>query len=375
VVVLDPQTGHVLAMVGSISWHQPDFGTMNMALAPRQSGSAYKPIVYSLAIDRGLITPASIIQDSPKEYPVKYRPENYDRRFRGPVTVRRALANSLNVPAVEIMHKVGLPPVLSFSRNMGITTLGTDTSRYGLSLVLGSGPVSLMELTSAYGVFANEGVMVTPITIQQITDKYGRIIKEAAPSSHQAIKPETAFLISSILSDRETRREVFGSVLDTTKPTAVKTGTTSNYRDALTIGYTLDVVIGVWVGNNNNQPMDSVAGSLGAAPIWKTIMESYLQTVTTTEFTQPPTVVEATVCPYVGHNTSFASTSMYQEFFITGTVPPNQCHLRPSPTPETNPPEAENEVEAETHNDYDLPPFDLPSPNEPPPHENFEEND
>jgi 1A family penicillin-binding protein len=360
VVVLEPETGHIMAMVGSISWHQPEFGKVNMATSPRQSGSAFKPVVYSLALERGLVTPATIIDDAPKEYPVNYRPVNYDRQFRGPVTVRRALANSLNVPSVEIMNQLGVTAVLTHSRDLGISSLGSDPSQYGLSLVLGSGEVSLLELTSAYGVFANDGVLNSPVAITQITDKYGRLVRDNNPRTQRVIRPETAFLISSILSDRVSRQEVFGSILDISKTAAVKTGTTNSFRDALTVGYNPNLVVGVWVGNNDNRPMDSVAGSLGAAPIWKQVMENLLQGQPESGFTIPPSIISQTVCPYAGYASNQASVMM-EEYFIAGMLPENRCHLRPTPTLPPDPP-VESDQEGEP------PAIDPPEPNPPPEH-------
>jgi penicillin-binding protein 1C len=373
-IVLAPKTGEILAMVGSVSWYNTQFGKMNMTTAPRQSGSAFKPLVYSLALEQRLVTPATVLQDIPKEYPGKYKPVNYDRNFRGPVTVRRALANSLNVPSVELMYRLGLPLVLAHAKNLGISTLGTDTSAYGLSLVLGSGEVSLLELSAAYGVFANEGTYVKPVSILKITDKYGKIIKENHQESHRIMRSDTAFLINSILSDQNTRREIFGTSLNISKTAAVKTGTTSSYKDALTVGYTHDVVIGVWVGNNDNRPMDLVAGSLGAAPIWRSLMESYLGNLPDKPFNIPATVETATVCPYVGHNTSLAAVTMYTEYFFRGTKPASLCQHRPIPNEPSQGPDNPEE-DKDKDEDEDNPPVPAATPPEPTPPPPLEWND
>ncbi|HZE87830.1 MAG TPA: PBP1A family penicillin-binding protein [Methylomirabilota bacterium] len=347
-VVIDPKTGNIKVMVGSYDWNDETNGKINMALAPRQPGSSFKPIIYADALEQKLITPVTILKDNPIAYG-DYKPLDYDKRFRGDVTVRRALANSLNIPAVAVMNQVGVPSGLATAKKFGITTLGDDASKYGLSLVLGSGEVKLLEMTDAYASFADEGVYHAPNAILEIQDKYGKnintqsngfslttlfnLFNPASINSHSSssekivISDATAFLISSILSDNNTRAEEFGGALTISRPAAVKTGTTNDFRDALTIGYTPSIVVGVWVGNNDNSPMDNIAGSLGAAPIWRSLMETFLARTRLEPFIKPASVVKAALCLTPGN---IASTSA--EFFIQGTEPKDCTTPTPSPT-------------------------------------------
>ncbi|MCL5970803.1 MAG: PBP1A family penicillin-binding protein [Patescibacteria group bacterium] len=311
-VVMDPKTGEILAMVGSKSWYDNEFGKMNMAITPRQTGSAFKPIVYVAAFERGLITPATILKDVPTTFSGGYAPRDYDGRFRGNVTVRRALSNSLNVPSVQVMSMVGVDSAMEMAKRLGINSL-LDPSTYGLSLVLGTGEVKLVELTEVYSVFANSGVKNDPADILSITDKSGKQIYEYYPDPEVVLSPDHTFLISSILSDSNSRREIFGNTLDNTVNAAVKTGTTENYRDSWTMGYTPSVVVGAWVGNNNNIPMDNVAGSLGAAPIWKALAEHYLAGKPVESFAKPEGVITS-LC-----RGKDASSSAKVEYFIKGT--------------------------------------------------------
>lgn len=337
-VALNPENGQILAMVGSYDWDDPQFGQTNMAIAPRQPGSSFKPIIYGRAFEDNLITPATILQDVKTTFPGNYTPHDYDYRYRGPVTVRRALANSLNIPAVEVMEKVGVPNGLDQAQKMGITTL-ESASHYGLSFVLGSGEVPLLQMTNVYATFADQGVYHDTTGIIQIQDKYGTTVKAPTnffsflsminpfnwlknTSDHnnqQVISPEAAYLITSILSDNAARAEEFGGALTINRTAAVKTGTTDDFKDALTLGYTPSFVVGVWVGNNDDKPMDSVAGSLGAAPIWREVMEHYLIDTPNETFPMPSDIVTEEVCPYGPY------TAEYMEYFIDGTQP-NSCN-------------------------------------------------
>ncbi len=344
-VALDPKTGEILAMVGSYDWMDEKFGQTNMAVTPRQPGSSFKPIIYSSALEDKIITPATILQDKETTFGGGYKPNNYDKRYRGEVTVRRALANSLNIPAVEVMDKVGVSKGITAAQNLGITTINSNTN-YGLSLVLGTGEVQLLELTGAYAVFANQGVYHKPTGILVIKNKYDKDINQPTnffsrlnpfnwfqnvdrTETKEVMSKEATFLISSILSDNNTRSEVFGGALTLSRAAAVKTGTTEDYRDALTVGYTPSLVVGVWVGNNDNTPMDNIAGSLGAAPIWRSMMENYLAGTAVEKFEKPTFVVSEMVCIN-------GRRSGYTEFFIAGTQPPS-CETPTStlaPTPD-----------------------------------------
>jgi 1A family penicillin-binding protein len=334
-VVMDPKNGEILALVGSHDWIDESNGKINMATRARQPGSSFKPIIYAKALEDKSITPATQIEDKEITFPGGYKPRNYDNRFRGKVLIRYALANSLNIPAVLVMDKVGIREGIEYAESLGITSL-TDEDRYGLSLVLGAAEVPLTQMTEAYAVFANEGVKVDPTTILSIKDKKGKVIFEHESESNRVIPRSIAFQISSILSDNRARSDTFGGSLSLSRPAAVKTGTTENYRDALTIGYTPQIVVGAWVGNNDNTEMDNIAGSLGAAPIWRQLMDYFLRGKPVVQFRQPDGVVKMEVCGENGLRSETATTSAYPEYFLPGTTPKESCN-EPTPTPENNP--------------------------------------
>lgn len=333
-VVIDPKTGEILTLVGSYNWYDDKFGKINMATAPRQPGSAFKPIIYLAAFEKGLITPATILSDEPTAYNIKgsppYSPRDFDGRFRGKVLARRALANSLNVPSVEVMMKLGVEAGLEMAQRLGVATL-KDPSQYGPSLVLGSGELPLIELTGAFSVFANKGVFNKPTAILNIHDKYGKEFYYYQPQPKKVVDGKYTFLISSILSDLGARAEIFGNVLNISRPAAVKTGTTENFRDSLTIGYTPSLVVGVWVGNSDNTPMDNIAGSLGAAPIWRDLMETFLKQTEVEAFHPPDGLISLSICRSNGLR-AVAGVSAYQEYFVPGSEPKGFCA----------PPKAEN---------------------------------
>lgn len=347
-VVIDPKTSEIRALVGSKDWYDDNFGKFNIALSLRPPGSSFKPIVYIRAFERNLITPATILQDVPTSFanfdetkfyasfPSKaaaqaalaqdpnafYKPVDFDRKYRGPVTVRRALSNSLNIPAVAVIKKVGVDEALDSAKNLGITTL-KDSSNYGLSLVLGAGEVSLLELTNVYATFANNGKRGEPTLITEIEDKKGNVIYRYEPQQQQVVDEKYTFLISSILSDNKTRAEEFGDTLNISRTAAVKTGTTEDFKDAWTMGYTPSLAVGVWVGNNLNQPMSGIAGSLGAAPIWKDLMEKFLAGTPVENFVPPDGIVKANVC-------GVAQAS--SDYYVAGTEP-GSCPKTFSATP------------------------------------------
>lgn len=354
-VVIDPTNGEIKVMVGSHNWFDPVNGQMNMALSPRQPGSSFKPIIYAAALSERLITPASILEDVPTTFPGNYKPHDYDYKYRGPVTVRRALANSLNIPAVEVMQMVGVNQGVSEAENFGITTL-TSPSDYGLSFVLGAANVPLLEMTNFYAMLANQGVYNTPTAILKVTDKNGTVLDSYAPNPQSLLDPGVAFLLTSILSDNRARAEEFGNLLTINRPAAVKTGTSNDFRDSLTLGYTPSLAVGVWVGNNNNAPMDNIAGSLGAAPIWKALMEEFLAGTPIQTFSPPSDIVQASVCPYAGTKSQLASSSAYMEYFLSGTQPQdNLCNRFPSPEPSVT-------LSIPTSTIPTIPPTDTPIP-------------
>jgi 1A family penicillin-binding protein len=371
-IAIDPKNGEILVMVGSYDWADENFGKANMSISPRQPGSSFKPIIYADALEDKIITPATILDDSPKTFDGNYKPLNYDKRFRGPVTTRRALANSLNIPAVEVMEKVGVSQGLSRAKDLGITTLGQNASNYGLSLVLGSGEVKLLELTNAYAVFANKGVYNAPRSVIEIKNKYGNSIEQTnwftrlfdvfkpASERRKVISEDTSFLISSILSDNRARAETFGASLTISRTAAVKTGTTNDYRDALTVGYTPSLVVGVWVGNNDNTPMDNVAGSMGAAPIWRNLMNNFLLNTPTEAFQKPTFVISQRIC--LGNNQS------YMEYFISGTQPSETC-AQPTPAISLTPTPSVSVTPTQTP----VPTEEAPTPTPAPPTETIQQ--
>jgi len=296
-VSLDPKTGQVLAMVGSRDYFNDEIdGQVNVALRPRQPGSSFKPIVYTAAFLKGY-TPNTVLYDVVTNFshdPAKpYEPHNYDNQERGPVIIRKALAGSLNIPAVKTIYLAGIDNVLNLADSLGYTTL-TDRSRFGLSLVLGGGEVKLIEHTNAFSAFAREGLLHPITAILKVEDKDGEVLEEYDQEKVEAkkvLEPEIVRLINNILSDNAARAFTFGESNWLTlgaRPVAAKTGTTNDYRDAWTIGYTPSIVTGVWVGNNDNTEMArGAAGGAVAAPIWHDYMARVLGNTPIEQFRQP----------------------------------------------------------------------------------------
>lgn len=338
-VVIDPGTGEVRVLVGSKDWFNEEYGKFNVADSARSPGSAFKPIIYAAALEKRLITPSTPLHDRPTTFQGNYKPQNYDRNFRGTVLTRRALANSLNVPSVEIMAKLGVPAGLEMAKRLGLTTL-KDPSNYGLSLVLGTAEVKLLELTNAYATFANQGMHNPIASVLTITDKSNKVIYQHTPNPEQVVDAGVTFLISSILSDAKARQEVFGSALNVPLPAAVKTGTGEDYKDALTVGYTPRLAVGVWVGNNNSVPMDKIAGSLGAAPIWRQLIERFSRGTPIAQFEKPANVTSRSICRYNGLLVRSNTMPAQTEYFLAGTEPTRYCVMpKPTPPPEDMPSE------------------------------------
>jgi len=296
-VALDPKTGHILAMVGSRNYFDKDHdGAVNVALRARQPGSSFKPIVYAAGFIKGY-TPSTILYDVVTTFKTDlkdYEPHDYDSKERGPVTVRQALQGSLNIPAVQMLYLAGIDHVLDLAGSLGYTTLG-DRSRFGLSLVLGGGEVKLLEHVATYATFANEGVHQAPISILRIEDAHGVALDEWKPRDGTSVMdPEIARTVSNVLTDNDARAFIFGAVNHLTlsdRPVAAKTGTTNDYHDAWTLGYTPSLAAGVWVGNNNNKEMSRGAdGSVVAAPIWQMFMQKALEGTPPEPFTLPTLV-------------------------------------------------------------------------------------
>jgi 1A family penicillin-binding protein len=322
-VAIDPTSGEVRALVGSVDWNNPSWGKVNMATTARQPGSSFKPIYYSDALANGIITPATILKDVPTNFG-GYQPLDADHLFRGNVTARTAIDESLNIPSVEVLQKLGIDEAVAAAKRMGITTLGNSSS-YGLSLALGSAEVPLIQMTNAYASLANQGQQYNTTIIQSIEDKYNATIYTAQETSKQVISPQGAYLMSNILSDNAARAPIFGSSLNVPgKTVAVKTGTTDDDRDAWTIGYTPQLVLGLWVGNNDNTPMLN-GGSGMAGPIFVSTMKQALANVPTTGFTIPSGIIQKPVCYSNGGLASSSGNGTYNEYFLSSALPLATC--------------------------------------------------
>ncbi|MGH7928169.1 MAG: penicillin-binding transpeptidase domain-containing protein, partial [Candidatus Binatia bacterium] len=255
------------------------------------------------------------------------------------VLAREALAHSLNIPSVDAVAKIGPPTVVAAAKRLGISSLSHDAA-YNLSIALGTEGVSPLELTAAYAAFSNDGIYNQPKLILDITDKHGRPVP--TPERHQwrAVSSAVAFLISSILSDNESRYTTFGRSLVLSRPAAAKTGTTQDFRDAWTVGYTPNLAVGIWIGNNDNAPMHTLPGASGAAPLWRLVMETFSKPLPVLAFDQPTDIVSTRVCRSQGLLASGGSG--YIEYFIRGTEPTAYC---PQPTPKPEETEEKNEEE------------------------------
>lgn len=339
-IVINPKNGEILAMVGSRDFFATQSGTIkdefegqfNVATQGlRQPGSSIKPITYATAFEKGY-TASSLIMDTKVTFPnpgeKDYAPENYDRKFHGPLQLRFALGSSINIPAVKLLALAGVKNMLSTAYNMGISTLAPtneNVARVGLSLTLGGGEVRLIELGSAYASFANGGYGVSPIAILKVTDPKGNVLfSQKDVSKKRVIASEVAFIISHILLDNNARLITFGpnSYLNIPGITvAVKTGTTDDKRDNWTIGWTPSILVATWVGNNDNSPMGNVAsGVTGAAPIWRRIIIEALKGKPVEDFQKPDNVVTVTV-DALGGGLPVEGQPTRSEYFIKGTEP------------------------------------------------------
>ena len=298
-VVLDPQTGGVLAYVGSVDFFQEEWGAFDVIQAERQPGSAIKPVTYSLALSNGY-TLASTINDLPVSYPQQgqppYRPVNYDGKYHGMVTLRQALANSYNIPAVKLADKLGPENIANLGVRMGLKSWENYGAYHGLAITLGGKEVKLLELANSYGTLARGGEYLPVNPLVSVKDLKGKELLETDLSREQVLDSGVAFLISDTLADNNARSQAFGSwspLHIPGKTVAVKTGTTDNKRDNWTFGYTPSYVVGVWVGNNNNSAMNGylASGLTGAAPIWNSIMTAILEDAPNEDFVVPENVL------------------------------------------------------------------------------------
>lgn len=326
VVVIEPSSGALLALVGSADFAEADAGQVNMALAPRQPGSAMKPILYAAALEHGY-TAASMLLDVPSSFqtPVGvYIPTNADHRYRGPVALRTALASSLNVPAVRTLDAIGVAALVRTANRAGLS--GIDAPEpYGLSLALGSAEAPLLRLTAAYGAIANGGLLAEPYAVERVRDgATGEVLYERESPAHaRVMAAEHAFLLADILSDPIAREPGFGagSVLETPFAAAVKTGTTFEFRDNWTVGFTPDRAVGVWVGNARGEPMLGLSGVDGAGPVWRDVIEAASADLPARGFEPPPTVTSAIVCAPTGLRPGPHCPSPVSEWFVAGTEP------------------------------------------------------
>lgn len=324
-VAIDPKTGQILAMVGSKDFRDENIsGQVNMAITPRQPGSSIKPVVYLAAFEKGW-TPATLIMDVPVEYPDGaggiYKPTNYDLKFHGPVTVRTALANSYNIPAVKALEFVGIDSMKEMAQRLGITTLTRND--YGLALALGAGEVPLLQMVGAYQAIDNQGIAIKPYAIARVLDAQGRDITPPHAEPRRAIRADHAYLMTNILADNQARTPTFGpnSALVLSRPAAAKTGTTNDFRDNWVLGYTPDIVAGVWVGNADNSPMVGTTGLSGAGPIWHNFMERAHEGLPVRDFVRPENIVEIEVCADSGTIPSDACPQRRTEIFAADQPP------------------------------------------------------
>lgn len=324
VTVIEPGTGRVLAMVGSLGGEDTG-GAINMALAPRQPGSALKPFLYAAALERGF-TAASPLLDVPTAFHTKdglYSPQNFDRQFRGVVPLRAALASSLNVPAVRTLEQLGIPAFLEAAHRFGLSTL-SEPERYGLAIALGGAEVRLLDLTAAYAALGAGGLLAEPYAVERVRAADGTVLYERGRArSRPAVTPELAYLLADILDDPDARVPGFGAVTPFELPfrAAVKTGTTTGFRDNWTLGFTSAFAVGVWVGNADGSPMREVSGIDGAGPIWRDVMQAAAMVIAPGWPAMPPGIETAVVCAPTGLLPGPDCPHPQRELFIAGTAP------------------------------------------------------
>jgi 1A family penicillin-binding protein len=337
VLAMNPIDGEIYVMLGSPNYFDATIdGAVNATIAHRQPGSSIKPITYAAAFDPTApdpYTPATMILDVRSSFPTRegdpYLPKNYDLTFHGPASARTALASSFNIPAVKVLQHVGLDRMIGLARNIGITTFG-QPDRYGLSLTLGGGEVRLIDMVAAYSAFANGGHKIDPVAVLQVSDATGSVLYKASPQQGaQVLDARVAYLITDILSDNTARAPGFGeySVLRLDRPAAAKTGTTTDWRDNWTLGYTPDLVTGVWVGNADNKPMEHVSGVTGAGPIWHDFMQAALKGKPAQKFVRPAGLIDLDVCATSGLLPTPYCPFTQREVFIQGTQPTQPDNL------------------------------------------------
>jgi len=349
-LITRPSTGEILAMVGSTDYFATPSGSFNVTTALRQPGSSIKPVNYAIGIENHIVTPATMFLDIPTCFAnvvgqPTYCPRNYDGKFRGPVQLRFALGNSLNIPAVKMLYLNSVQDMVASASAFGLDTI-KDAQKYGLSLTLGGAEVHMTDMAEAFSVFANGGIRHDLVSILKVIDKNGKVMTEykdpnlgkevpsqLLQSGERVVSPETAFLISHILLDNNARQEEFGPNSALVVPghaVSVKTGTTNDVRDNWTIGYTPQYLVATWVGNNDNSPMNSslVSGITGAAPIWNKLMRHVLEGQSDIWPKKPDGIVGAQICTATGlyppnpeAEGDGKGCATRFEYFISGTVP------------------------------------------------------
>ncbi len=317
IVAVEPKTGQVLAMVGSKGYFDDTIdGKVNVALSNRQPGSSFKPFVYATAFEKGY-TPDTTVFDIQTQFsthceptdvasdtPPCYSPSNFDGSFKGPMTLRNALAQSENIPAVKTLYLAGVKDSIKTAADMGITTLG-DADQYGLTLVLGGGEVNLLEMTSAYSVFANDGIRNPPTGILKVEDRGGNILEQYEDQSTRVLEPQIARLINDILSDNVARTPEFGAdspLYFRGYDVADKTGTTNDFRDVWIMGYTPGIAVGAWAGNNDNTPMVKKIAAFIIAPMWHDFMAYAMEKYPSDSFVPPAPEANASIPPVLAGN-------------------------------------------------------------------------
>ncbi len=335
-VLIKNDTGEILDMLGGTNYFAAtSSGQVNMAVSPRQPGSTLKPITYAVSFAQGF-NPATLLYDVRKTYLTKkgegFSPNNYDGRFHGLILVREALGSSLNVPAIDMLDRIGIENFLKTAVEMGITTFA-DESRYDLAITLGGAETKLVDLTNVYATFARGGRYILPYAISKITNDQGKLIYQHKDVSAKAVfgekSQQIAFLITDILADPKARILSFGekNPLVLSRPAAAKTGTTTDWHDNWTFGYTPTFTVGVWVGNNDNHPMRSITGIVGAAPIWNQFFEEFLKDKPLEQFTKPVGIKEVEICKSSGQLPDGLCPEKIKEYFIDGTQPNSKSTL------------------------------------------------
>jgi penicillin-binding protein 1C len=331
-VVLDNATGEILSLAGSRDFFDDRFdGQVNGVTSLRQPGSTMKPLTYALALERGM-TAATILEDVPTQFATlegSFTPENYDEKFHGPIRLRSALASSYNIPAVAVLQAVGPDLLYRRLKDLEFDSLKKSPEFYGVGLTLGNGEVTLLELARAYATFARGGLYARDVTLRSLQRKDGVPARPApTPKPRRIFSPEVSYLITHILADKDARIPTFGynSPLDFPFPVAAKTGTSKDFRDNWTIGYTPRWTVGVWAGNFDGRPMENVSGITGAGPLFRDIV-LLLASGRRDAFVEPPGLVHAAICPVSGLRPSARCPSTMDEIFLAGTEPAGICGL------------------------------------------------